>query len=122
MPIDPKTDELVALEEAFWHAAADLAFYREHMDADALMVFPAPFGVLNAGQVLEAVAQNTPWTRVEMRETKVTTAGDTAVVAYRAYAEKEDGSSYSTYAGSVYVRRDDAWKLVFHQQTPITDA
>ena len=112
---------VVELEKAFWHAAADLDFYRAHMADDAVMVFPAPFGVLDAAQVMDAVAGSTPWTRVEMTETKVTEIGETAIVAYRAYAEKEDGESYSTYAASVYVRRDGQWKLVFHQQTPITE-
>lgn len=48
--------DVVSLEEQFWRAAGDAAFYEEHLAAEALMVFPAPFGVFDREATLAAVA------------------------------------------------------------------
>jgi hypothetical protein len=44
-------------------------------------------------------------------------APDTAVVTYGVVAAR-DGQQYSALMSSLYVRREDGWKLAFHQQTP----
>jgi ketosteroid isomerase-like protein len=88
---------------------------------DVVMVFPAPFGIMSGAPLLEAVSQASPWVELELEEIEVVEHGDTAVLAYRARAKHETGAAYETYAGSVYVRGDGAWKLVLHQQTPIPE-
>lgn len=115
-------DELLDLERGFWSASGDPAFYERHVADEALFVFPAPVGVLTRAQATAAVAQATPWVEVELSEEHVAGAGrQAAIVAYRAAARRADGPRYEAYAGSVYVRRDGGWQLVFHQQTPVSE-
>ncbi len=38
-------------------------------------------------------------------------------MTYGAVAQR-DSQTYSALMSSVYVRREDEWKLTFHQQTP----
>ena len=40
-----------------------------------------------------------------------------AILTYRARAVRGDTERYQALVSSVYVRRDGAWKLAFHQQT-----
>jgi hypothetical protein len=111
--------ELVALERAFWERAGDRAFYDERLTEDAVMVFPAPYGIMSREGTLAAVAAATGWEDVELSETTVVPLGDeAAVLAYRARAARE-GQAYETFASSSYVRRGGAWRLALHQQTPI---
>jgi ketosteroid isomerase-like protein len=115
------TAELVALEEQFWRDAGDLDFYRANVVESVVMVFPPPFGVMTGDRLLDAVAQASPWTEVELSEVEVVELGDTAIVAYRVRAKRGGGDPYVTYAGSAYVRSGGAWKLALHQQTPIVE-
>lgn len=112
--------ELLALEERFWRAAGDPEFYREHLAEEALMVFPAPFGVFDREAILESVEGAQPWVDVRIEDAYVVRLGPAAILAYRAAARHENGEPYSTYAGSVYVEDGGRWKLAFHQQTPIS--
>ena len=46
-------------------------------------------------------------------------SADVAALQYRASARREgDDSPYHALVTSVYVRRDGAWRLALHQQTP----
>ncbi len=85
------------------------------------MVFPAPFGILDEEAIIESVDEAPPWTAVRLDQANVVRLRDTAaLVAYRAEARNSEGESYSAYAASAYVKQDDgAWRLAFHQQTPI---
>lgn len=115
--------ELLELERAFWERAGDQAFYRERLTQDAVMVFPAPFGIMDREATLEAVATATGWENVEFFETAVVPLGnEAAVLAYRVRAVRGDSPPYETYASSAYVRRDSDWRLALHEQTPIEEA
>jgi hypothetical protein len=113
-------EELLALEERFWRAGGDSEFYREHLAGEALMVFPAPFGVFDREAIVASVESAPPWVDVRIEDAHVIRVGGGAVLAYRADARNEAGESYSTYAGSVYVEEGGRWTLAFHQQTPIS--
>ena len=83
------------------------------------MAFPAPFGIATRDEIIAAVADGSNWSEFELDEVRVARpAPGTAVVVYRARARRGE-DAYRCYAGSVYVERDGAWKLAFHQQTPI---
>jgi hypothetical protein len=84
------------------------------------MVFPAPYGIMNGQRLMDAVAQSSPWTELELSDVEVVDHRDVAVIAYQARAVRGSGDAYSTYASSVYVRSGGAWKLALHQQTPIS--
>jgi hypothetical protein len=112
---------LVELERELWLRAGDAEFYEEHLDRDAVMVFPAPFGAIDRATTLEAVTDSSAWDGVEFEELRfVDLADDTAALAYRARGTRA-GEDYATYAASVYVRRGGTWKLALHQQTPVPE-
>ena len=59
-----------------------------------------------------------PWSWFELEDQQVLALGaDGAVVAHGVLAVRE-GTEYSALVSSAYVRRDGAWRLAFHQQTP----
>jgi hypothetical protein len=89
------------------------------MAADALMVFPPPAGILKDEAIVDGLRQGPRWRSVEMTETAETTAGDAVVLAYRAVGQRDGAEPYTAYCSSTYVRGEDGWKLLGHQQTPV---
>jgi hypothetical protein len=114
--------ELPALERAFWSEIADTDFYRAHITDNAVMVFPAPYGIMDYDAILEAVEGATRWEECTFSDFQlVELTDDSAVVAYRADARRPNGPMYATFATSTYVRQAGSWRLAVHQQTPIPD-
>jgi hypothetical protein len=108
--------ELVALEEGFWTDGAD--YYRRHADDRCLFAFAELSGVFSNDQVAQMVA-GARWAGVEIRPKGMIEAGaETAILTYEASAQRE-GEPYRALVSSAYVRRQDGWKLVFHQQTKL---
>lgn len=109
---------LVGLERRFWTGDAD--FYRQNLADDAVMVLPDPAGTLGREEVVASLVAAPRWSEVEIAEPRLVPLGfGAAVLAYRATARREDlPAPYVASCGSVYVRRDGAWLLAFHQQTP----
>lgn len=110
-------DEVLAREREFWHAAGDAGFYREHFAEDGRCVFP--MAILDKAQTVASMEGATPWEDVEMREVDLLdVAPDAVAVTYAATARRAAGEPYEANVTSVYVRRDGAWQLLLHQQTP----
>jgi hypothetical protein len=112
-------DTLLALEEQFWKGDAD--FYVRTLTEDALMIFPAPAGLLDKSRVVHSIATSQRWKEVAFRGSRVTQpAPNVAILAYRVSARREGQEArYAAYASSVYLERNGSWELAFHQQTPI---
>lgn len=111
-------DLLFALEERFWLEGGD--YYRRHLAAAAVMVFPNPAGVLVSDEISRSLEGATRWTEVALEEHRLIELGDdAAVVTYKATARKNDAPPYVARASSAYVRDSRGWKLAFHQQTPL---
>lgn len=114
--------ELEALERAGWEALcgdSGADFYANVMADDGLMVFPGM--VLDKPATLAAIAQTAPWARFELGEVREIVDGGTGVIAYHAEAQRGSADPYRARMSSVYTRRDGAWRLVLHQQTPDPD-
>jgi hypothetical protein len=113
--------ELLAIEEGFWTDPDRVHYYGEHMAGDAVMVFPEPTGILDEAAIIETLEGGSAWAEVRIEDVDFVHLRDSgAILAYRAHARRDGGDSYSAYAASVYVLQDDgAWRLAFHQQTPI---
>lgn len=111
--------ELRRYEEGFWTAEGRAPFFREHLAGDTAIVYPS--GIMDDEAVIDSIDDVPPWTSVRMDHVSLIRLRDTAaVLIYRAEAERDSGPPYSCYAASVYVRQDDdAWRLAFHQETPI---
>ena len=112
--------ELFDLERRGWDALSApnaAAFFTELMTDDAVMVFPGT--VMTKRESLAAMTSARPWASyrlLDMRVLRVGTGG--RLVLYRAVAKRAAGAEYDALMTSIYVRRSDGWKMVFHQQTP----
>ncbi|MFT7135501.1 MAG: hypothetical protein ACI80I_001498 [Akkermansiaceae bacterium] len=113
-----KTDAtLWDMEERFWTEGADSA---RHMTAkDAVFVFPYPTGILRGDALWREADVAQRWRSVVMSERHVSVQGNIAVVAYRVSAERGDTPIYEALCTSTYVRDDDKWVRLTHQQTPV---
>ena len=111
-------EQLVELEHRFWDGGADV--YERYLDDEALMVFPAPVGVLVRDETIASISAAQRWTDASFDDVRLLTVTDDVVVlTYRAAARREeDTTEYRAVASSVYVRRADGWRLAVHQQSP----
>lgn len=111
--------EIIDLERRGWDALCTphgAAFYADLMTDDAMMVFPG--SVMTKKESLAAMRSEKPWSTYTIEEPRVLRVGTGGrLVLYRATA-KRGAHAYDALMTSIYVRRSDGWKMVFHQQTP----
>jgi hypothetical protein len=113
-------EELLEFERELWARANDADFYRRRLVEAAVLVFPAPAGILDREQTIAAVSSSRGWREFELEDYRVVELTErSAAAAYRAAAIGSDGAAYAAYCGSVYVRGSADWMLALHQQTPI---
>ena len=114
--------ELVALETDGWEAlsadpAAAAEFYGRVLDDEVVMLLPGGMRLADRETILGSMG-GAPWSSFALEDPQVVPLGaDGALVVYGVVAERE-GATYSALVSSAYVRRDGAWRLAFHQQTP----
>lgn len=117
------SSELVDLEEQGWRSLSATPgeaaqFYDGVLDHTVVMLLPGGL-VLDDRDAIIASLSGQPWASFEMQDLWVfQPTTDTGIVAYGVLAQREGAPEYSALISSHYVRRDDGWKLVFHQQTP----
>jgi len=116
-------DELINLEEYGWRALstdapAAAAFYRQVLDDTVVMLLPGGLVLSGREAVIDSM-NGEPWSSFRLDNVRVLCpTDDVAVVVYEAVARREGTPEYSALFSSHYVRREDGWKLFFHQQTP----
>lgn len=111
--------EIEELERRGWEALSGpdgAAFYEDVITDDGLMVFPGL--TLDKAAAVAAIADASPWQRHRLDDVRIAEAGDTAVITYRATAQREGDPEYRARMSSVYARIDGRWRLVLHQQSP----
>lgn len=117
-------EDLVNIERKLW--TNDAVFYKDNLTEDCLLVF-AETGVITRDVAVDAIRKENEegrrWAEVyfdQIRSLRLT--DDIALLTYQAIARWEhEASAMTVLASSLYVKRDSAWKLTFHQQTPITE-
>ena len=114
--------QLLDIERKLW--TNDPTFYKSHLIDESLLVFPET-GVVTKSIAVDAIfaenAQGRKWAEVQFDDVRrLQLADDAALLTYRVTDrwEHEEAKSLAL-ASSVYVKRDGAWKLAFHQQTPL---
>jgi hypothetical protein len=116
-------DHLLDIERKLW--TNDAVFYKDHLTEDCLLVFPET-GVISRDIAVEAIRKENEegrrWAEVDFEEVgSLLLADDVALLTYRAIARWEhEKSAITSLACSLYVKRSGAWKLAFHQQTPVS--
>jgi len=113
---------LVSLEEQGWQALSQgtgADFYRRNLADHALMVFP--FGVLAREQSIETMKAAPPWASFRIEDPRVVgLTDDSAILTYRATAQRAGQEPYSALLTTVFVKQDGTWRTAFHQQTPVS--
>jgi hypothetical protein len=121
---DSGIEHLVRIERKLW--TNDVVFYKKNLAADCLLVFTET-GVITRNIAVDAIRkeneENRRWAEVDFDEIRSSRlADDVALLTYRVTARWEhEKSSMTALASSVYVEHAGAWKLAFHQQTPIKE-
>jgi hypothetical protein len=114
--------QLLDVEKRLWRNDAEL--YHDNLIDTALLVFPET-GVITREVAVDAVraenADGRRWAEVGFDGVRsLQLAEDVALLTYRVTARWEhEESEYPALASSVYVKREGAWKLAFHQQSPL---
>jgi hypothetical protein len=117
-------EQLLEIERKLWTNNA--VFYRDNLTEDCLLVFPDT-GVITRDIAVDAILKENEedrrWAEVYFDEIhRLRMADDIALLTYRVTARCEhEKSAITALTSSLYVKRLGAWKLAFHQQTPITD-
>jgi hypothetical protein len=121
-----QSEKLTTLEQEGWRALASDApaaveFYQRVLDDSAIMLLPGGLVLDQRDAILRSMSGQ-PWATYELSDWReIHPTRDTAVVTYTAHAQRAGTDPYAASISSVYVRRDDGWKLVLHQQTPRGD-
>jgi hypothetical protein len=115
-------NEAIALERQGWEALSSggegaRAFYDRILDHTVVMLLPGGL-VLDDREMAVDSMSGQPWSSYELEDLQsFQPTEDTTVVRYGVVAHR-DQQRYSALMSSVYVRREEGWKLAFHQQTP----
>ena len=116
-------EHLVEMERNGWRALSNgtgAEFYDAALAPDAVMALPV--GLLDRQTCIDAMAAAPPWNTHELSEFQVLDLSEaSAVVVYRATAQREGQPSYSALMSTVYTEKDGRWLISLHQQTPLTD-
>ena len=119
--MDPQ-EELLDIERKLWTNNA--IFYKHNLMEDAVLVFPET-GPISRAAAVEAIhaenAEGRRWAEVDFQRVQmVKLTGAARLLTYTVVARWEhEASPISALASSVYVHHSGAWKLAFHQQTPL---
>ncbi|MGY9047658.1 hypothetical protein P775_07095 [Puniceibacterium antarcticum] len=103
-------------EEHFWTQGAQSA--RNMTAKNAVFVFPYPAGILQGDSLWREADVAQRWRSVVMSDRFLSQQGNVAALAYRVSAERGDLPVYDALCTSTYVKDDDTWLRLSHQQTP----
>ena len=114
----PVENDLISIEKKLWTGGSEI--YRKNLDDNCLLAFMRMAGVSSREEVAGTVEDADRWRDLDMEvEGVLQPTPDVALLTYRASAVRGEGDRYEALVSSAYVRRDGAWKLMFHQQTPL---
>jgi hypothetical protein len=114
-------DELLELEREFW--TGNQEFFAENADRECLVAFPEMAGVMSNAELAATATKPHRWRNLEMKVQGIVEPGsDIVMLTYEAKAIRDNGEPYQALVSTGYVHRLQGWKMMFHAQTPITNA
>jgi hypothetical protein len=114
-------DSLIELERKFWNGNA--GFYRQNLDETCLIAFAQMSGAFGKEDIASTIKNGERWHDIDISvKGVVEPAPGVAILTYKAHATRANGQPYDALVSSGYVQRDKAWKMAFHQQTPLAAA
>ena len=115
--------EISAFEHNGWKALSTdrliaRAYYEKLLDDAVVMMLPGGIEMRSAKAVLDSFSER-PWDWFKIDDENVINL-DTGIrlMTYRVSAQRQGEEIYRALVSSIYHRKNDDWKLVFHQQTP----
>ena len=109
--------ELIEMERGFWGGSED--YYRDHVVDQCLLAFPQMAGVQDRESIAKSVKDSVRWRDVRIAPKGQVPLGENAFAFSYEVTATRDGQPYRALVSSAYVRDGEAWKLRFHQQTPM---
>ena len=113
--------DLLALEKQFW--TGDKDFYRRNVDDSCLVAFGPEMAGVMSNKDIAATAKDggNRWKNLDIQlKGLIEPSNDVAILSYEASATRDSGEPYAALVSTGYAKRDDGWKMVFHQQTPLS--
>lgn len=116
-------EELLRLERRGWDslcAGTGADFYGSLMTDDGVMVLAHGFA-LDRAAVVASLDDAPPWSGYEISDARLVGTGPGgAALCYTGTAHRDGAASvFRALMSSVYVRREDGWRLALYQQTPL---
>ncbi|MEO8225266.1 MAG: hypothetical protein ABI661_10725 [Gammaproteobacteria bacterium] len=110
-------ESLWKLEQQFWLEGAE--FHAKHLTDDCVLLLPQPGGVMSKDAAIAMINEAPRWAGVRFGGRRVLKLHDRIVLlAYSASAHRrKELTIYRALVSSIYVNRDGAWSVAFHQQT-----
>jgi hypothetical protein len=111
------------LERQGWDALSTsapvaAAFYEQVLDSDVVMFLPGGMVLDDRSSIIDALSGQ-PWASYALDDLRaLAPLPDVCVVTYGVVANRDGSPDYSALVSSLYVHREDGWRLAFHQQTP----
>jgi hypothetical protein len=111
-------DNLLAMERKLWSGGK--AAYERTLDEDCLNAFTQMAGVSSRDSIAEQADANR-WHDLRLDvEGFLQPTDDVALLTYHASAVRGKDEPYEARVSSGYVNRGGDWKMMFHQQTPLS--
>lgn len=111
-------DDLAGVEKGFWLGGED--HFLAHVDDQCMLVFAEMRGLYSRAQVAASARDPKRWTDLRIADVSLhQPRDDTACLSYEARVKRGDGKPYRALIGSIYLRREDGWKLCFHQHSAL---
>ncbi len=110
--------DLFEIERGFWLDGED--FFLAHVDTECMLVFTQMKGVYSRAEVAASARDPNRWKELRLADQMLVEPSDgVAAISYEARVKRGTGEPYRALVSSAYVRRDDGWKLFFHQHSSL---
>jgi hypothetical protein len=110
--------DLLKKEESLWSGGA--TEYRHTLDGDCLIAFTEMAGVQSRDKIADMAGEGARWRDVDIEvEGFLQPTDDVTILTYHVSAVRGN-EPYEARVSSGYVKRDGDWRMMFHQQTPLT--
>jgi hypothetical protein len=110
-------DEVLEIERGFWSGGPD--YYRQNLDDLCVTAFTEMAGTFKKDDIAGMITETDRWRDLSL-DVKgcLEPAPGFAILTYAVKATRKNNEPYAAAVTSAYVKRNGAWKLVLHQQTP----
>ena len=109
---------IIEIEKKLWLEGVEAM--QTSMDADCILILPPPISMLRGKEIVNAWSDLPVWEKVAFEDEEIVSRDDNNVlyVSYKVTAIREGQKEYNALCSSSYMKQDDEYILILHQQTP----